>query len=189
MTTRAIVAPIAPWVGVVVALLFALHDRFELVENRLLILVGFAVAVAGIALIRLVRPAADLDSPVLRGVSAQGRAREVLGLLRADFQHRGQLDQLGLMLVGVVLAEQQLGPGRKLRAHASSSAAPIAAISPGQFGTGQSCVHGASVSYSRMPRAYLLSQTYSVPALFPGGFTGVSCLTLSPCCGTGRLAL
>ena len=50
MTTRAGVAAIAPLVGVAVALLFALHDRFDLVENRILILIGLAVAAAGIAL-------------------------------------------------------------------------------------------------------------------------------------------
>jgi hypothetical protein len=45
----------------------------------------------------------------------------------------------------VMLAEQQLAPGRQLRAYTSSGTAPIAAISPGQFGTGQSCGHDSSV--------------------------------------------
>jgi hypothetical protein len=49
----------------------------------------------------------------------------------AGFQHGGQLDQLRLMLVGVVLAEQELGARGQLGANACSSAAPIAAISPG----------------------------------------------------------
>ena len=48
--------------------------------------------------------------------------------------------------VGVVLAEQQLGSRGQLRADLSGGAAAIAAISPGQFGAGQSCGHGSSVS-------------------------------------------
>jgi hypothetical protein len=43
-------APVVPWVSVAVVLLFALHDRFELVENRLLILIAAAFAAAGIVL-------------------------------------------------------------------------------------------------------------------------------------------
>ena len=50
MTTHARIAPVAPWVGVAVVLLSALHDRFELVQNRLLIVVALAVAAAGIGL-------------------------------------------------------------------------------------------------------------------------------------------
>ena len=42
-----------------------------------------------------------------------------------------QLDQLRLMLVGMVLAEQQFCTGGQLGANACSSAAPIAPISPG----------------------------------------------------------
>jgi hypothetical protein len=49
----------------------------------------------------------------------------------ADFQHGGQLDQLRLMLVGMVLAKQQFCSGGQLGANACSSAAPIAPISPG----------------------------------------------------------
>jgi hypothetical protein len=49
----------------------------------------------------------------------------------ADFEHRGQLDQLGLVLVGMVLAEQQFCSGGQLGANPCSRAAPIAPISPG----------------------------------------------------------
>ena len=48
----------------------------------------------------------------------------------ADFQHGGQLDQLGLVLVGVVLAEEKLRTGGQLGAHTGGSTAPIAPISP-----------------------------------------------------------
>jgi hypothetical protein len=63
----------------------------------------------------------------------------------ADFQHSRQLDQLGLVFIGVMLAEQQLSSGRQLRTDASRGAAAIAAVSPGQFQTGKRCVHGVSV--------------------------------------------
>jgi len=46
------------------------------------------------------------------------------------FQHRGQLDELCLVLVGVMLAEQQLGSGRELGANTGSRAAPVTAIQP-----------------------------------------------------------
>src|ERR1700732_1942939 len=58
-----------------------------------------------------------------------------------DLQNRGQLDALRLVFVGVVLAEQQLTPGRQLGPYASSGTAAIAAVSPGQFPTGKRCVH------------------------------------------------
>jgi hypothetical protein len=67
MTTRAGVAAIAPLAGVAVALLFALHDRFDLVSNRVLILLGLAVAAAGIA--RRLRDASSGE-----GRSADSRA-------------------------------------------------------------------------------------------------------------------
>jgi hypothetical protein len=51
--------------------------------------------------------------------------------LAAGLQHGGQLDQLRLMLVGMVLAEQKLCAGGQLGANPCSSAAPIAPISPG----------------------------------------------------------
>jgi hypothetical protein len=47
----------------------------------------------------------------------------------ADFQHSGQLDQLGLVLVGVVLAEEKLRTRWQLGAHTGGSTAPIAPIS------------------------------------------------------------
>jgi hypothetical protein len=48
MTMRAGVAPVAPWVGVALVLLFALHDQFDLVQTRVLILIGLVVAALGI---------------------------------------------------------------------------------------------------------------------------------------------
>ena len=50
MTEGAGVARLAPGVGIAVVALFALRDRFELVDNRVLVLVGIAVAVAGLVL-------------------------------------------------------------------------------------------------------------------------------------------
>jgi len=60
-------------------------------------------------------------------------ASRVLRLHRnvAEFQHRRKLDQLRLVLVGVMLTEQKFRAGGQLGAHACSSAAPIAPISPG----------------------------------------------------------
>ena len=81
MTTRARVAPIAPWVGVAVALLFALHDRFELVENRVLILIGLAVATAGIAL--RVRDARTGEPPSAAAPSLRRRTLIAAALLGA----------------------------------------------------------------------------------------------------------
>jgi hypothetical protein len=44
------------------------------------------------------------------GSPAQRRGRELrLCLRRSDFDHRGQLDKLGLVLIGVVLAEEEFG--------------------------------------------------------------------------------
>jgi hypothetical protein len=63
----------------------------------------------------------------------------------ADFQHSRQLDQLCLVFVGVMLAEQQFTSGRQRGTDASSGATAIAAVSPGQFRTGKRCVHGISV--------------------------------------------
>lgn len=48
MTARAGLARIAPGVGIGVVFLYTLHDRFELVENRVLVLIGVIVAVAGL---------------------------------------------------------------------------------------------------------------------------------------------
>jgi hypothetical protein len=91
-----------------------------------------------------------------------------------DFQHGGQFNQLRLMLVGMVLAEQKFCAGGQLGANACSSAAPIAPISPGQFWTGQRCVHG----YSVLP--FPLSQMSGLLAVFTTGLPAVSFLT--PCC-------
>jgi hypothetical protein len=48
--------------------------------------------------------------------------------LSADLKHGGQLDQLRLMLVSVMLAEEKLGSGRQLRPHARCGTAAIAPI-------------------------------------------------------------
>jgi hypothetical protein len=49
----------------------------------------------------------------------------------ADFQHSRQFDQLCLVFVGVMLAEQQFTAGWQLGTDASRGAAAIAAVSPG----------------------------------------------------------
>jgi hypothetical protein len=49
----------------------------------------------------------------------------------AGFQHGSQLDQLRLMLVGMVLAEEKFCAGGQLGTNPCSSAASIAPISPG----------------------------------------------------------
>jgi hypothetical protein len=48
-----------------------------------------------------------------------------------DVKHGRQLDQLRLVLVGVVLAEEEFRAGWQLGAYTGGSAAPIAPISPG----------------------------------------------------------
>jgi hypothetical protein len=60
-------------------------------------------------------------------------ARRVLRLQRrgVDVKHGRQLDQLRLVLVGVVLAEEEFRAGWQLGAYTGGSAAPIAPISPG----------------------------------------------------------
>src|SRR5438270_12839297 len=70
--------------------------------------------------------------------------RHVLERSGADLEHSRQLNQLGLVLVRVMLAKQQFPAGPQLGAHASSGAATVAAVSPGQFRTGKCCVHSAS---------------------------------------------
>ena len=67
------------------------------------------------------------SSPGLLVVSRVLSADGIAG----NFQHGGQFDQLRLMLVGMVLAEQKLRAGGQLGANPCSSAAPIAPISPG----------------------------------------------------------
>jgi hypothetical protein len=60
-------------------------------------------------------------------------ASRVLRLQRsgADVKHGRQLDQLGLVLVGVVLAEEEFRAGGQLGAHTCGGAASVASISPG----------------------------------------------------------
>lgn len=91
MRTSASVAPAAPWVGVALVLLYALHDRFGLVGGRVLILAALAVAAAGIALrYRAVRTA-EGRSPEARAlrrrttiaVALFGAASILLALVRA----------------------------------------------------------------------------------------------------------
>ena len=90
-----------------------------------------------------------------------------LGVDCADLDHGSQLDQLGFVFVCVVLAEQQLGAGRQLRAYTRGGTTAVAAIGPGQFRTYQSCVHGTSSV--QLWCVCLLCQTFSVLALFPRG--------------------
>jgi hypothetical protein len=52
------------------------------------------------------------------------------GVGRLDHDHGGQLDQLCLVLIGVMLAKKQLGSRRQRRADASGCAATVTAISP-----------------------------------------------------------
>jgi hypothetical protein len=60
-------------------------------------------------------------------------ARRVLRLQGrgVDVKHGRQLNQLRLVLVGVVLAEEEFRAGWQLGAYTGGSAAPIAPISPG----------------------------------------------------------
>ena len=91
MTTRASVAPVAPWVGVALVLLFALHDQFDLVQTRVLIAICLVVAALGI--VRRRRDALSLPhrSPDARmrrrrtviAVAVLGTASVALVLLRA----------------------------------------------------------------------------------------------------------
>ena len=97
----------------------------------------------------------------------------------ADLQHGGQLDKLGFVLVGVVLAEQQFGSRRELRPHAGGSAAAVAAISPGQFRTGQSCVSWLL----RSSRGSYCLRRLAFRPCSRGCLAGVSCLTRRSNCG------
>jgi hypothetical protein len=91
MTMRASVAPVAPWVGVALVLLFALHDQFDLVQTRVLIAICLVVAALGI--VRRRRDALSLPhrSPDARmrrrrtviAVAVLGTASVALVLLRA----------------------------------------------------------------------------------------------------------
>jgi hypothetical protein len=62
---------------------------------------------------------------------AGGESRLRRQLVAAELQYGRQLDQFGLVLVGVMLAEKKLGTGRQLGADPCSRAAPIAPVSPG----------------------------------------------------------
>ena len=73
MTARAGVAPVAPWVGVALVLLFALHDQFDLVETRVIILIGLAVGALGI--VRRRRDALSLPN---RSPDARTRRRRTV---------------------------------------------------------------------------------------------------------------
>jgi 4-amino-4-deoxy-L-arabinose transferase-like glycosyltransferase len=100
MTTRASVTSIAPWVGVAVALLFALHDRFDLVENRVLILIGLAVAAAGI-----VRRLRDARTSEAHSADARTLRRRTLIAVAV----------LGLASLALVLARAITSPRLGLR--------------------------------------------------------------------------
>jgi hypothetical protein len=52
------------------------------------------------------------------------------GLGRFDLDHGGQLDELCLVFVCVMLAEQQLGSRWQLGSDASGGAAAVTAVSP-----------------------------------------------------------
>ncbi|OBK50670.1 hypothetical protein A5657_19665 [Mycobacterium kubicae] len=49
-------------------------------------------------------------------------------LLAADLQHGSKLNQLGFVLVGVVLAEQEFSSRRQLGSHPGCGTAAVAAI-------------------------------------------------------------
>ena len=90
MTTRASVVPLAPWVGAALVLRFALHDRFELVQNRVLILLCLVVAALALAhrrrdALSLARRSPDaraLRRRTLIAVTMLGAASAALVLLR-----------------------------------------------------------------------------------------------------------
>ena len=75
MTAGAGLDRIAPAVGILVVFLFALHDRFELVEHRALVLIGFAVALAGLVVRWRDARRADAVSAEVRAL----RRRALLG--------------------------------------------------------------------------------------------------------------
>ena len=80
MTARAALARIAPAVGIAVVFLFGLHDRFELVENRVLALIAIVVAVVG--LVMRWRDARSSDSASAEAMALRRRtmlAYSVLG--------------------------------------------------------------------------------------------------------------
>jgi len=109
MTARASVAPVAPWAGVVLVFLFALHDRFELVQNRLLILLCLAVAAVAVALRR--RDA----------LTASGRTLDARALHRRTLI-AGAL--LGAASVGLVLLRAIVAPKLGVRVDLLSALVP-----------------------------------------------------------------
>ncbi|MFL5617893.1 MAG: glycosyltransferase family 39 protein [Gemmatimonadaceae bacterium] len=109
MTTRASVASVAPWAGIALVLLFALHDRFDLVQNRVLILLGLAVAAVGIALRR-----GD-------AVSASGRSPEARAIRRRTMI---AVALLGAASVGLVLLRAIVAPKLGLRADVLAALVP-----------------------------------------------------------------
>jgi hypothetical protein len=100
MTARAGVGRAAPWAGVALVLLFALHDRFDVVQSRVLILICLVVAALG--LVHRRRDARSLarrspDARMLRGrtlaaVTLLGAASIALVLLRAAVASKLGLD-------------------------------------------------------------------------------------------------
>ena len=111
MTARASVAPVAPWVGVGLVLLFALHDRFDVVQNRLLILL--CLAVAAVALARRRR-----DARTETGRSPDARALRRRTLIAVTV--------LGAASLGLVLLRASLAS--KLGVHADLLAALVAPL-------------------------------------------------------------
>jgi 4-amino-4-deoxy-L-arabinose transferase-like glycosyltransferase len=91
MRTRASVASVAPLMGVALVLLYSLHDRFDLVASRVVILAALAAAVAGVALrVRAARTAEghSADARTLRrrtavAVALFGSTSVLLALVRA----------------------------------------------------------------------------------------------------------
>jgi uncharacterized protein (DUF952 family) len=72
-----------------------------------------------------------------------------------------------------MLAEQEFATGWKLGPYTSSSAAAIAAISPGEFWTDERCGHGVLLSCSRLST---VTDAFRI-GLVPKVYAGVSCLT------------
>jgi hypothetical protein len=109
MTTRPGVGPVAPWVGVALVLLFALHDRFDLVQNRVLILLCLVVAVVGIAHRRRDAQSAPGQSPDARAL----RRRTVIAIAL-----------LGATSVGLVLLRAIVAPTLGVRVDLLSALVP-----------------------------------------------------------------
>ena len=104
---------------------------------------------------------------------------------RAHLKSGGELDQLRLVLIGVVLAEKKLGTRRQLCAYTGGGTTAIAAVSPGEFGTGERCVH----VHLRNPSGMSTVSDVFGFGLVPEAFTGVSCLTPVLSCERCKLAI